>query len=228
MIKVVCFDLFSTLVDVGSVPLSVGRMTADIFSLENSQWNDLCFSSHHEICQPTKADDVIRTLIHSHNPSVSEELIQQATYERQNRFNYALTEHIQEDVLDGIRKLKEQGYILILVSNASTAEVQSWPDSPLAEHFEHSIFSCAVGLKKPDRAIYKHAYKLVSAEPSCCLFVGDGGSNELIGAKESGMQTLLMTRFLKRNIDVRRDSFAHVIDGEVASTLGVLDWITTQ
>lgn len=228
MIKAVCFDLFSTLVDVGSVPLSVGRMTADIFGLEREQWNALCFSAQHEICQPTKATDVIRTLIHSHNPHISEELIQQAVYERQNRFDYALKECIQEDVLDGIRRLNKQGYKLVLVSNASTAEVQGWSDSPLANYFEHSIFSCAVGFKKPDRAIYNHACELVSAQPAQCLFVGDGGSDELVGAKNSGMQTLLMTRFLKNNKGARRQAFAHVIDGEVDSTAAVLDWIDRQ
>lgn len=228
MIKVVCFDLFSTLVDVGSVPLSVGRMTADIFGLEREQWNALCFSAQHEICQPTSASDVIRTLIHSHNPLIPEELIQQAVYERQNRFDYALKEYIQEDVLDGIRRLRKQGYTLILVSNASTAEVQGWSDSPLADYFEHSIFSCEVGLKKPDLAIYNHACELVSAQPDECLFVGDGGSDELIGAKDSGMQTLLMTRFLKKNKAVRRNTFAEVIDGEVDSTSAVLEWIARQ
>jgi len=226
MIKVVCFDLFSTLVDVGDVPLSVGRMTADIFGLEREQWNALCFSAHHEICRPTNAVDVIRTLIHSHNPHVDEELIQQAVCERQNRFSYALKEHIQADVLDGIRRLKQQGYILILVSNASTAEVHGWSDSPLAHYFEHSVFSCAVGLKKPDSAIYNHACKLVSVQPQECLFVGDGGSDELIGAKNFGMQTLLMTRFLKKNKALRQKAFADVIDGEVDSTSAVLDWLS--
>lgn len=226
MIKAVFFDLFTTLVDVGSVPLSEGRMTADIFSMTAEEWNALCFSSEHEICKPTKAIDVIRSLIHSHNPDISDELIHQATIERQNRFDYALTQHIQNDVLEGLAKLKHRGYQLILVSNASTAEVQAWSDSPLVEFFEHSVFSCAVGVKKPDKAIYKHACELALSEPHQCLFVGDGGSNELIGAKQFGMQTLLMTRFLKAKKESRRESFSDVIDGEVDSTMQVLEWLT--
>ncbi len=226
MVRVLCFDLFSTLVDVGSVPLSVGRMTADIFGLEHEQWNALCFSAHHEICQPTEAFDVIRTLIHSHTPSMSHELIQQAVDERQARFNYALTKHIQDDVLQGIEQLKQQNYQLILVSNASTAEVQAWSDSPLAALFDHSVFSCAVGLKKPDAEIYQHACELASVQPAECLFIGDGGSDELVGAKVAGMQTLLMTRFLKKNKVARRQAYAGVVDGEVGSTLEVLEWLS--
>ena len=228
MIKVVCFDLFSTLVDVGSVPIAVGRMTADILDMGREQWNQLCFSSKHEICQPTDAYDVIRKLAHSHDPSIPDALIQQATYERQSRFDYALTEHIQDDVLDGIQTLQKNGYILVLVSNASTAEVLAWSESPLAKYFEHSIFSCAVGLKKPDLAIYKHVCDIASVQTEECVFVGDGGSNELIGAKQAGMNVLMMTRFLKQNIKEHLQRYAHVIDGDVASTGAVLDWINQQ
>ncbi len=225
MVKVLCFDLFSTLVDVGSVPLSIGRMTADIFGLEREQWNALCFSEQHEICQPTEAFDVIQTLIHSHTPSMPLALIQQAVDERQARFNYALTKHIQDDVLQGIEQLKQQNYQLILISNASTAEVQAWSDSPLAPLFDYSVFSCAVGLKKPDAGIYQHACELVSVQPAECLFIGDGGSDELAGAKAVGMQTLLMTRFLKNNKAAGQQAHAGVVDGEVGSTMEVLAWL---
>ncbi|VAW97707.1 hypothetical protein MNBD_GAMMA23-604 [hydrothermal vent metagenome] len=228
MIKVLCFDLFSTLVDVGSVPLSIGRMTADIFGLEHEQWNALCFSAHHEICEPTEAFDVIQTLIHSHSPLVPKALIQQAVEERQARFDYALTKHIQDDVLQGIEQLKQQNYQLVLVSNASTAEVQAWRDSPLAPLFDHSVFSCAVGLKKPDAKIYQHAYELVSVQPAECLFIGDGGSDELVGAKAAGMCTLLMTRFLKNNKTARQQAHVGVVDGEVESTVEVLEWLAQQ
>lgn len=228
MIKVVCFDLFSTLVDVGSVPLSVGRMTADILGMERDVWTNLCFSAQHEICQPTVASDVIRSLVHHHDSSIPEQLIQQASAERQWRFDYALKEHIQDDVLEGISALKQQGYRLVLVSNASTAEVQAWSHSPLAKYFEHAIFSCAVGLKKPDRTIYEHASKQIGVPLNECLFVGDGGSDELVGAKQVGMAVLLMTRFLKNKKAARLESYFNYIDGDVESTSDVLDWLVRQ
>lgn len=228
MIKVVCLDLFSTLVDVGDVPLSVGRMTADVLGMSRERWNALCFSSAHEICKPTSAYDVVRTLVHSHDASVCDSLIQQAVTERQQRFNYALTQHIQGDVLDGLSALKSKGYTLVLVSNASTAEVHAWSQSPLAELFDYSVFSCEVGLKKPDHAIYKYAIGLVSASADECLFVGDGGSDELIGAYESEMKVLLMTRFLKKNKQQRLNDFAKYIDGSVASTMDIVEWLAQQ
>ena len=228
MSKVICFDLFSTLVDVGSVPQSVGRLTADILGMDREQWNALCFSEHHEICQPTVAADVIRTLVHQYHIPVDEALIQQASIERQNRFDYALQHHIQEDVLDGIKALKSNGYTLVLVSNASTAEVVAWPQSPLRSYFDHSVFSCTVGLKKPDIEIYEHACELVNATPEDCIFVGDGGSNELIGAKKAGMTVLLMTRFLKDKKASRLGLFQEYIDDDVSSTSEVLNWLRAE
>ena len=47
-----------------------------------------------------------------------------------------------------LRKLRDQGYLLALISNASTAEVQAWPESPLQSLFDVSVFSCHVGMKK--------------------------------------------------------------------------------
>ena len=228
MKKVICFDLFSTLVDVGSVPISVGRFTADILGMDKERWNELCFSEHHEICQSTVAADVIRTLVNKDNHLFSEDMIQQAAFERQNRFNYALESHIQEDVLEGIKALKRDDYVLILVSNASSDEVVAWPQSPLCQYFDHSVFSCSVGLKKPDRAIYEHACALAGISTNEGVFVGDGGSNELIGAKRAGMSVLMMTRFLNEKKFDRRQLFGPYIDGEVKSTSEVLEWFNAR
>lgn len=39
----------------------------------------------------------------------------------------------------------------------------------------------------------------MNAKPEQCIFIGDGGSNELKGAKELGIKTILTTYLLKRN-----------------------------
>ena len=59
--------------------------------------------------------------------------------------------------------------------------------------FEAEIFSCAVGCVKPEPAIYEKCLEAI-ALPACdCLFVGDGGSNELSGAKAVGLSTVLVS-----------------------------------
>ena len=195
MIKAVCFDLFHTLIDVGQVPRSVGRYAADVLGLEHSIWNDSCFSHHHEIRKPTRHVDVIRTLAHSIDPDIPEHLIEEAVDDRQRRFDYALTE-VDPDVLGVLAELRDKGYKLALISNASTAEVSAWDKSPLKNCFDVVVFSCHSGLAKPDTEIYHLAANRLEIDPQKCLFVGDGGSNEHEGCRIAGMQPMLLSYYI--------------------------------
>lgn len=204
MKRAVCFDLFSTLVDVGSVPLHVGELTATVLGVEPQVWNEACFSDHHEICSPTKHLDVVRTLAHQMDPSISMERIKEATHQRQARFDYALTNHVPEEIIQGIDRIRAHGYKTALISNASTAEVAAWSESPLQQLFDVTVFSCDVGMKKPDPSIYHHTAKQLNVETHDCIFVGDGGSNEHHGAHAVGMEAVWVTYYLGQDIITRR------------------------
>ena len=195
MIRAVCFDLFHTLIDVGQVPESVGRYTADVLGLEHSVWNDSCFSHHHEIRKPTRHIDVIRALAHSIDPSIPDHLIEEAVDDRQRRFDYALM-NVEQDVLDVLAVLRGKGIKLALISNASTAEVSAWDRSSLKNCFDTTIFSCHCGLAKPEIDIYHLAANRLEVEPQQCLFVGDGGSNEHEGSRNAGMHPVLMSYYI--------------------------------
>lgn len=194
-IRAICFDLFHTLIDVGCVPDEIGYYTADLLGIERHIWNAACFSPQHDITRPTRHIDVIRALAHSINPAVPEEKIAAAVAHRQRRFDYALT-RVPGDILQALQALREQGYGLCLVSNASTAEVSAWQDSPLASLFDHAIFSCHCGYAKPQVEIYRLAVQKLGVRPQECLFVGDGGSNEHQGARDAGMHPVLMTYYI--------------------------------
>ena len=53
-----------------------------------------------------------------------------------------------------------------------------------------AVFSCDVGLLKPDMEIYKIAMDIQKVKPEESVFVGDGSSDELYGAKQAGMKTI--------------------------------------
>jgi len=195
MIKGICLDLFHTLIDVGQVPDKIGRYTADILGLEREAWNQACFSDAHEICRPTDHYTSVKLLAHSLDPSIEDDLIQQAIIERQRRFDYALL-NVDADVLDTLAQLNQLGLKLALVSNASTSEVSAWHDSPLAQHFQSVAFSCDVGLRKPQTGIYLHALDTMQLSAAECLFVGDGGSDEHLGARAAGLTPVLITRHI--------------------------------
>jgi putative hydrolase of the HAD superfamily len=206
MMRAVCFDLFNTLVNVGSVPAHIGGTTAELLGVEASAWNQACFSDEHDVCRPTSHFEVIRTLAHGLDPQIPLARIEEATRQRQARFDYALTTQVSPDVIDTLRKLREQGYRIALISNASTAEVQAWPESPLSSLFDVSVFSCHVGMKKPDPAIYHYTAGQLGVDTRHCVFVGDGGSDEHHGAHASGMVPLWLTGHLSEDAINRRQS----------------------
>jgi putative hydrolase of the HAD superfamily len=225
VITSVFFDLFSTLLDAGSAPRSVARPTSEILGVSQAAWNEVCFSEHHEIRQPSDGLEIMRRLARELVPGVSESTVRAAHEERQRRFDWAFR-RIEPDVLAGLDALRERGIRLVLVSNASTDEVSAWPESPLAERFDAVVFSWEAGAAKPESAIYQRACELAGSDPGQCLFVGDGRSDELVGAHEHGLHPLLMTRFLATTrADERRQRYRDVIRGAVASTAEVVDWL---
>jgi putative hydrolase of the HAD superfamily len=226
MSRAVCFDLFNTLVNVGTVPARIGGTTAEVLGVESRAWNQACFSDDHEICRPTNHFDVIRALAHQLDPQIPLERIEDATRQRQARFDYALTTHVAQDVINTLRKLREQGYQIALISNASTAEVQAWPESPLRSLFDVSVFSCDVGMKKPDPAIYHYTAEQLGVDAEDCVFVGDGGSDEHHGAHASGMTPLWLTCHLKKDTIARRQSLLQdKIVEKFTSLEAVANWL---
>jgi putative hydrolase of the HAD superfamily len=84
------------------------------------------------------------------------------------------------------------------VSNADVMEKAAWDDSPLAKYFDCVIFSCDVGMMKPDLSIYRMCLQKLKVEPVSCLYAGDGSHDELKSAQRLGMTTVLVTHVIKK------------------------------
>ena len=93
-------------------------------------------------------------------------------------------------IVETLKALKARGLKLGLISNADASDWIHWHESPLAPLFDDVIFSCNVGMVKPDKAIYDLSLKNLGVKPQEALFVGDGGSDEHFGARRAGMHTV--------------------------------------
>jgi putative hydrolase of the HAD superfamily len=71
--------------------------------------------------------------------------------------------------------------------------VAAWHDSALAGLFDAEVFSCTAGCVKPEPAIYQQCLSALGLDAAECVFVGDGGSNELVTAKDLGMSTIFVS-----------------------------------
>lgn len=77
-----------------------------------------------------------------------------------------------------------------LLTNCQPHLLPKWNDSSFAKHFHTMVFSCVEQLVKPDPAIYHIACERLDLKPEECIFVGDGGSDELSGASSVGMRAI--------------------------------------
>jgi putative hydrolase of the HAD superfamily len=98
----------------------------------------------------------------------------------------------REDTVTTLRELHARGYSTGLITNCSSEAPALLGESPLAGLFDVEVFSCSAGLRKPDRAIYELAATQLGIDPRLCLYIGDGGDQELDGACGAGMNAVLL------------------------------------
>ncbi|MGV2687197.1 HAD-IA family hydrolase, partial [Clostridium perfringens] len=95
---------------------------------------------------------------------------------------------ISNEICRMLELLRKRGLKLGLISNCSEEEVISFWQSELAPYFDDVIFSYQVGIAKPNDEIYQLACDRLSVTPQDSLFIGDGGSDELRGARSAGLR----------------------------------------
>lgn len=214
--KGLIFDLFHTLTSLESTGTARPR-TADILGVPRARWYEQLADTADDRFAGRLRDplEITRRLARAIDPGVSEERIREATAYRIERFKGALVNipAVTEQTLIALRVMgKELG----LVSNADVVEAAGWSESPISAFFDSVIFSCEVGYVKPQREIYDLALSQMGFGPEECLFVGDGGSRELEGARNAGIATVMITGHIKRiypeKIAERRNHADFVID----------------
>jgi putative hydrolase of the HAD superfamily len=112
-----------------------------------------------------------------------------------------------------LRELRERGTPTALISMCAPDTPALWRASPLAGLVDVEVFSCEVGMRKPDPEIYLLAIERLRVEPSACLYVGDGSYGELTGASAVGMRAVLIRDPAEAEVEALRPD-AEDWDGE--------------
>lgn len=79
-----------------------------------------------------------------------------------------------------------------LVTNCAPDVPEIWPETPWADRFDVTVFSCELGVKKPAPSAYETALERLGARPERTAFVGDGSDRELEGAAAAGLTPVLV------------------------------------
>lgn len=85
------------------------------------------------------------------------------------------------------------GLRLAVLSNTERRDVAAWPESSLAARFAVAVFSCDIHALKPEPVAYEVVLEGLELPAGDCVFVGDGGSDELRGAKRQGFGLVVRT-----------------------------------
>jgi len=85
-----------------------------------------------------------------------------------------------------VKELKEKGYNIYLLSNATPRFFDRYMDIPALSLFDGFFISSLYKLIKPNREIYEAFCKKFSVKPEECFFIDDLEAN-IKGAKDYGM-----------------------------------------
>ena len=105
---------------------------------------------------------------------------------------YRPADIIPDDLVKTLGKLKEQGYLLGVLSNRNESYSGYLAERGLGEFFSLAIFAGEAGMHKPDPGVFHYLLEKagVSAEES--IYVGDNYYADVVGAREAGMNPVLL------------------------------------
>lgn len=108
---------------------------------------------------------------------------------------YSITQaqwKIEPDAIETLHWIKEHGYHVGLISNASDSDdvYTLLHQTGIIDFFEIILVSAEFGCRKPHQTIFQHALDFFSIHPQNCVMVGDKLAMDISGAKSLGMKAV--------------------------------------
>lgn len=216
--EAVIFDLFGTLIHKFPWHENIGilRQMASVLSAPSDDfvrlWSDTfndrmtgAFKSY-QAC--------IRHICHELKVPVQDGQIKLAAQIRFNMTKQEVTTP-RGDAIEVLSSLKSKGYKTGLISNCLIETTTIWKEMSLAQLIDIAVFSCLVGLMKPNPRIYQIAMERLAVEPGDCLYIADGIGQELASASQVGMHAVLIRISGEDSYDPYREDW----NGPVISSL---------
>jgi putative hydrolase of the HAD superfamily len=205
MIKAVIFDLFETLITEWGHEKYTKRKISDDLHLNYEQfslyWEENAYGRYQG---NISFEESIGYVCKKCGVTLLPDQLAYVTSKRMST-KAACFDYIDSDVLVLLKELKEYGIRLAMLSNCSSEEVTTIRQSSLCPYFDTLVLSYEVGLSKPDPLIFRRVLEELQLKADECFYVGDGGSNELEGARAAGMETVQAKWYTNRH-PVPRDS----------------------
>jgi len=140
----------------------------------------------------------------------------------QERYTYERV-HItpRSTALATLSEIRQRGLKIGLISDCSIELPDLWRETEFAPLFDVTTFSAVARIKKPNPKIYQMTADQLGITCADCLYVGDGGSNELAGALAVGMRPIWLCDEAEQGTDAHRIGYRDW-DGERVGDLSEL------
>jgi putative hydrolase of the HAD superfamily len=125
--------------------------------------------------------------------------------------------------------LRRNGLRLGVLSNTHALEVRVWDRSPLASLVDVVAFSHEIGFCKPAPETYAYVLDRLSVPAAAAAYVGDGGSDELTGARAAGFRRVILAE--ETAVTSAPDDLPRLrgqADDSVASLTDVLELVSSE
>ena len=186
MIKAVIFDMYETLITQFESPLYYGAQIAEDIGLPTEVFlPDWRATDYDRSTGKKTLEEVIEALLKEHN-RYSEELYHKIV-EKRIAIQADCFNHLHQEILPMLSELKDNGIKIGLISNCFSEEADLIHKSELYPFFDVACLSYEQGIIKPDEEIFYRCIEKLGVPVEECLYVGDGGSNELETARSLGM-----------------------------------------
>ena len=193
-LRAVCFDLFGTLVEEFRHDAwdRWYRETAAALGVDEAAFREgwRATSIDRQTGRLGDIEGSLRAICDRAGVRASEEAVRRALDIRRRFYEGAW--RTVPGAAETLRAVRERGLRTAVVSMCAPDTPPLFRASELAALVDVEVFSCQVGLRKPDPAIYRLACERLGVPPRHCLYVGDGSYGELSGARGVGMRAVLV------------------------------------
>lgn len=199
-IQAVIFDMYETLVTQFCSPLYYGTQIAQDFGLAPERFLPDWRKTEADRATGKKTfEEVMEMLMCKHGIWSSEKFRQ--VVEKRVAIQADCFKHLHPEILPLLSALKAQGIQIGLITNCFSEEAKLIRESVLFPYFDAPCLSYELGVRKPDPAIFHACLEKLDIPARNCLYVGDGGSQELETAKGFGMQAVQATWYRQENFE---------------------------
>ena len=194
MIKAVIFDMFETLVSLFDGLTYFGENIAADVGADSDMLQKEWHATERDRSTGVYTIEEGLEVVLKNLGIYSEENVNLAASKRRQSLTDTFNA-LPDETIELFDELKRRNIKIGLITNTFSDERDFIRESRLMPYFDAALISYEEGMVKPDIRLYEKMTKLLNVEPSECLYVGDGGSRELYGARDAGMHPIQSTWF---------------------------------